>query len=125
MKWIIGYALLASLCIVGLVLFARDWKRKLDRAGCIINIPVALLSKFFHPDDYSFLAAHRGVAQIPLLTPLSGYRRVMRAVMFLMEDPSPESQRLLEQLATGDTAAPLIHAAKKAVAIHSAHASKR
>ncbi len=80
------------------------------------GLPVAVPSKFFHPDDYPFLAAHRGVAPIPLLTPLSGHRRAMRAVMILMEDRRPESLRLLEQLAAGDPTAPLTVAAKKAVA---------
>lgn len=80
------------------------------------GLPVAVPSKFFHPDDYPFLAAHRGVAPIPLLTPLSGHRRAMRAVMILMEDRRPESLRLIEQLAAGDSTAPLTVAAKKAVA---------
>lgn len=79
------------------------------------GLPVGVPSKFFHPDDYPFLAAQRRVAPIPILIPLSDHRRAMRAVMILMEDQSPENLGLLKQLAAGHSTAPLTVAAKKAV----------
>jgi len=89
------------------------------------GLPEVIPSKPLFTDDRPFLSFERQTDPIPLLTPLSEHRRIMRAVMILLEDQSPESFHHLQHLASGHPTAPLAIAAKKAIAIRSNRDSSR